>query len=356
MSTKKYKRAILIGRYQPAHNGHFRNFSYAADLASTVHVLIGSAFQPRTPKNPFIAEERQMMIASSLREIPNSVLNHYNILFAPVRDFDYSNNLWIREVQRIEKELSPNVDDSEIVLLGYEKDNTSWYLRRAFPNWLFIPLDGYVEHGYHPIDATKIRELYFEGHLDYIKGAVPPSVFDFLKTFSHTSEYGLLVEEYQYVKKYKKDWEVAPYPPTFFTVDAVVIQGGHILLVKRKFAPGKGLWALPGGFLGQNETTREAVIRELREETGLKVPEPVLNGSITFEKLFDKPDRSLRGRTLTQAYLVELTGGDSKLPRVRGQDDALVADWFTIDEALKMTDKIFEDHSSIIQTMIGRSQ
>ena len=192
--------------------------------------------------------------------------------------------------------------------------------------------------------------------MDYISGAVPETVFDFLVRFAKSTEYKTLVEEYNFIKGYKQAWAVAPYAPTFFTVDAVVIQGGHILLVKRKFAPGKGLWALPGGFLNQKETARTACIRELKEETKLKVPAPVLNGSITYEQLFDKPDRSLRGRTLTQAFLIELNTGESTLPAVKGSDDAAEARWFKISEVLNMSESIFEDHHSIIQTMVGRAK
>ncbi len=352
--TKRYKLAILIGRYEPAHNGHFRNFEHASQIAQNVHILIGSSDQPRTIKNPFSSDERREMIRKSLYAL-GGTLNVFNTYYSFIRDFGYNDNLWIQQVQHIIKSEHPELTDDEIVIMGHDKDDSSWYLR-AFPNWTFQSLNGFVEHGSHPIDATKIRELYFEGHLDYIRGAVPADVFNFLKEFSVTEEYKILVEEYNFVKEYKAAWAAAPYAPTFFTVDSVVIQGGHILLVKRKFAPGKGLWALPGGFLNQNETARTACIRELREETGVKVPVPVLQGSITFEKLFDKPDRSLRGRTLTQAFLIELNGGDAKLPKVRGLDDAAEAKWFPISEALQMSDQLFEDHHSIIQTMIGRAK
>lgn len=353
--SKKYKVAILIGRFEPSHNGHFRNFAYAATIAERAHILIGSSYQPRTIKNPFTAEERKSMIKSSFTEFDGSLMNSWLASFSFIRDYDYNNNLWIKEVQETVRAENPGIADDQIVILGHEKDDSSWYLR-AFPNWDFVPLDPYVEYGSHPIDATKIRELFFEGHLNYIKGAVPPSVFNFLREFSSTEEYKILVEEYKFIKNYKEAWSAAPYAPTFFTVDSVVIQGGHILLVKRKFAPGKGLWALPGGFLNQTETARDACVRELREETGLKVPAPVINGSITFEKLFDKPTRSLRGRTLTQAFLIELNGGEAKLPKVRGMDDAAEARWFPISEALNMSEQLFEDHHSIIQTMVGRAK
>ncbi|PKL92459.1 MAG: NUDIX hydrolase [Candidatus Goldiibacteriota bacterium HGW-Goldbacteria-1] len=50
----------------------------------------------------------------------------------------------------------------------------------------------------------------------------------------------------------------------------VVVQGGQLLLVKRNIHPGRGMWALPGGFAEQGETVQAAAKRELFEETGLK--------------------------------------------------------------------------------------
>lgn len=350
MSTKRYKKIVLIGRFEPAHNGHLRNFAYAASIADTVHILIGSAYQPRTIKNPFTAPERHALIEDAL---VTAGLNTEQFRFSYIKDHTYNDNLWIQEVQKSVAE--EGLSDGDVAVLGHEKDESSWYLR-AFPSWDFIPLDGFVEHGSHPIDASKIRELLFEGHLDFIKGAVPACVFGFLADFTSRPEYTTLVEEYEFIKAYKEQWKAAPYAPTFFTVDAVVIQGGHILLVKRKFAPGKGLWALPGGFLNQHETARAACIRELREETKLKVPVPVLSGSITYERLFDDPTRSLRGRTLTQAFLIELNGGEAKLPKTRASDDALECKWFTFAEVEAMSECMFEDHSSIITLMRGHAR
>jgi 8-oxo-dGTP diphosphatase len=64
------------------------------------------------------------------------------------------------------------------------------------------------------------------------------------------------------------------YPRPAMTVDAIIFQyrqgSVNILLVKRSDAPFKDCWALPGGFVNENETVEHAVIRELAEETGLE--------------------------------------------------------------------------------------
>ncbi len=52
-----------------------------------------------------------------------------------------------------------------------------------------------------------------------------------------------------------------------FTADAVVTQHAHVLLIERKDNPGRGLKALPGGFVGKKERVKAAFIRELNAET-----------------------------------------------------------------------------------------
>ena len=354
--TKRYKVAVLIGRFEPFHNGHLANVKQAFTIADHVQILIGSSFQPATIKNPFTFAERRDMISSALgkaQPVLGSLQPSYG--FSPIQDHKYSNDDWICEVQTKIAEAYPGVDDKDICILGFDKDDSSWY-NHAFPEWDFVPLDGFVLYGSHPIDATKIRELMFEGHLDFIQGAVPVEVFNYLVEFTKTETFTSLVEEHIHIKEYKKAWSVAPYPPTFMCVDSVVIQGGHILLIKRKDAPGKNLWALPGGFLNPKETTEQGSVRELKEETRIKVPEIVLRKAITARELFDAPDRSLRGRTLTHAFLYELDGGDGKLPRVKPADDAKEARWFKLSEVEKMGEVIFEDHKHIIATMRGRAR
>ena len=111
------------------------------------------------------------------------------------------------------------------------------------------------------------------------------------------------------------------------------------------------MWALPGGFINADETLENACLRELREETRLKVPEKVIRGSIKKHKTYDAPDRSARGRTITTAYLIELD--DSlDLPYVRGGDDASKAKWFSLAEFYSLSNQMFEDHWSIVRNLI----
>ena len=170
--------------------------------------------------------------------------------------------------------------------------------------------------------------------------------------FKKTNDYkDLLLGEYEPVRQYHLTWAGTPHPVTFCTVDALVACSGHILLVKRKFFPGKGLWALPGGFLDPSETLKEGMLRELREETRLRVPNAVLAGSIVGEPFIaDLPRRDPRGRVISHVFVVSLKNGP--LPEVRANDDAKSAAWVKLSEL--SPDQFFVDHYSIIKKLLPR--
>jgi bifunctional NMN adenylyltransferase/nudix hydrolase len=185
-----------------------------------------------------------------------------------------------------------------------------------------------------------------------VQSAVPESVHAFLREFARSDVFAQVVREHAFIKQYKAQFAAMPYPPTFVTVDAVVVHSGHLLLVQRRAEPGKGLWALPGGFVGQHERLVDACIRELREETRLKLPEPVLRGSIKSSQVFDRPDRSARGRTITHAYFFDFPSGE--LPLVKGSDDAVKARWVPLAEFFEQFEPhMFEDHFGIVSAFLG---
>lgn len=357
--SKKYKLAILPGRFEPFHVGHIANATRALELADNVLFLIGSAQQPRTIKNPFHEEERIEIISRVFSDMKND-----NIFFGAIEDYMYNEAMW---EQRVQEEVyltvgkinqyanSPSdyIKSSEIAIMGYEKDDSSYYLN-SFPQWQFVSIGGYAKLGQDIIDATKVRELMFEGHLGFCDSVLHPSTFEYLLDFAKTPDFANLVDEYNHIKAHHKMWEGTPYPVIAQTVDAVVTQSSHVLLIKRKRTPGKGLWALPGGYLNLNETYRQGALRELKEETKIKIQPKILDANITYEKSFDSPKRSLRGRIVTHAFLIELPGDGTGLPKVKGDDDAEDARWFSFAEVKSMSRYLFEDHFSIIQHMIAR--
>lgn len=339
---------VFIGRFQPFHNGHKAVIEAALEQAKEVVVVVGSSFAARNIRNPFTFEERKAMIEATFPYHTLDGLGRLHIV--PVSDYPYDDNKWMNAIQRVVEATVPHAKD--IGLIGHSKDHTSYYLE-IFPEWknhVEVPnIDG--------INATDIRKMLFDGDFEtaeQIKALMPEHAHNRMCGFiMHNARvngpWDVLVKEYQMVKKYKEAWKVAPFPPTFMTVDAVVVQSGHILLVKRGDMPGKGLWALPGGFLNQEETMLDGAIRELKEETKIKVPVPVLKGSIKASKTFDAPNRSARGRTITQAFLIDL--GVGELPKVKGSDDAEKAFWVPF-KGVKQ-EKMFEDHFFIIDNFLN---
>src|ERR1700739_833203 len=327
MSSKKHTLAVVIGRHEPLHVAHTVLHRKAFHIAENVLILVGSSYCARNIKNPFTFDERSKMIKNSLSEEERKRL----IVF-PLVDNLYSDDAWLKEVQdNIKKALSAfqtwtdKGGDGSVVIVGNKKDESSYYLD-MFPQYEFESIEE-IKMG---LDATAIRRIMFEepDKLELMQSLVSEYTFNFMNQFLSMEEYARLKREYDMVQKYKSAWAVAPYAPTFITVDAVVKKAGHVLMVRRKHAPGEGLLALPGGFLNPGELIRTACKRELVEETSIDLPPRLLSSCISKapSQVFDHPDRSLRGRTVTHAFLLDLDVYDTNkigFPRVKGGDDAL---------------------------------
>jgi len=318
--------ALYIGRFQPYHLGHQHVLEEASKIADKIIVALGSANRPQTFKDPFTISERKQMIPDEM--------NGKEIIKAETKDYA-TDGQWILSIQDIVDDIA---GDNDIVLVGYFKDATSYYLR-------ILPFTLYQVSNYKHISATKIRNEMFENEtIPY--NLIPQSTKVVLDKWIQSETFKRLQEEYQFIKNYKKQFECCPFPPVFTTTDAVVYCKGHILLVKRKFNPGKGLWALPGGFVNIKQTLESSCLRELKEETGIKVNKNILRNSIKMSKVFDNPSRSLRGRTITHAFYIHLTF--STLPELKASTDAKDAQWIPVNKIYSMENQLFEDHFFII--------
>ncbi len=124
---------------------------------------------------------------------------------------------------------------------------------------------------------------------------------------------------------------------TFVTVDAVIFYKNdklQLLLIKRKNEPFKDMWALPGGFLDENEDIEQTAYRELFEETGVKIDK------LEQVAAFGKPGRDPRGHMISIAFVGVVYVETEAI----GADDAVEARWFSYNELPSLA----FDHDKII--------
>lgn len=135
---------------------------------------------------------------------------------------------------------------------------------------------------------------------------------------------------------------ITRYKHPLLTVDAVINTiDGKIILIKRKNPPYKGSWALPGGFVEYGETVEEAVIREVKEETGVKIEIQDLLG------VYSDPARDPRGHMVTVCFMAIKTEGGLK-----ADTDATEVECFTVNDAMGMN--LAFDHNRILKDAIKR--
>lgn len=338
------KIGIIIGRFQPIHNAHVKLINEAGSKVDKLIIVLGSACQAKTIKNPWNTDERKNLIMKAIDESNPS--RKFDLRIISVRDYLYNDNLWLAEVQSALS--SVGVDESnDVTLFGHSKDSSTYYLQ-LFPRMKYEEIESKGS-----INATDVRDLFFTKDLIKIQYIVPNCVFNYLKNEIETDGYNRLYEEYRQIQEYKESWSKSPYPVTFVTTDAIVVKSGHVLVVRRKASPGKGLIALAGGFLNPKERIIDGCIRELKEETRIAISKAELLKSVKAEKVFDHPDRSLRGRTITHAFYFDL--GRGELPKVQGDDDADKAWWMPITDIFKNEESFFEDHFHILYNFLMAS-
>ena len=336
--------AVLIGRFQPFHNGHLALLRQALQVAQQVVVVLGSAYQARSPKNPWTWQERAALITHSLPPCDAA-----RVRCVPMRDY-YDEPRWVQAVTQAVHAHVPA--GAAVALVGHFKDASSSYLAR-FPGWTLLSLPRLGD-----FDGTPIREVFW--NLDGLPPAplwaqltawLPPSVADWLRHWQATPHYSAMQAEWRMLRGYQAAWASAPYPPVFVTVDALVLCQDHVLLIQRGHAPGLGLWALPGGFVEPRDTLLQSCLRELTEETGLQLP-AAPHAQPLGSHVFDQPERSLRGRTITHVFGWQLSL--AQLPALLAGDDASAARWVPLAQLQDLETQMFEDHFHVLRLCFAR--
>ena len=362
--------AVLIGRFQPLHHGHLAGLRHALAHAPRCVVVIASAHQARTPRNPFTWEERAQLIRHSLRDDEQARVD-----FVPARE-PFHLPRWACQVhEAVQLALGARPHPARIGLVSLMEDVPSHARMhaalRSHTGWRDLPASPAPPLPSVPTPLPTpervgrltpgrvLREHLFasahEGPDTTLAGmahALPEASQRFVRQWLDGPHYPVLAEEWRMLRDYHAAWSASPYPPVFVTVDALVTCGGHhVLLIRRGQAPGKGLLALPGGFLDVHESLWHATLRELAEETGLQRPETDWHAALRGVAVFDHPERSQRGRTLTHCHWFDLP--EASPPPVEAADDAADAAWLPLSHLRALEDQFHDDHFHIPDHFLG---
>jgi bifunctional NMN adenylyltransferase/nudix hydrolase len=343
MTEPAYQWAACIGRFQLFHRAQLALIRKGLELAPRCAVLIGSAFQARSPRNPFTFQERVETIRLALSEEERQRVD-----FLAIRDV-FDQKRWVAQVQAAMAKLTGS-DRARVVLVGHRKDPTGEYLNE-FPGW---PLHDVGRMG--EVHGKALRAALFSGNsldasLAAVAGQVPASTIGFIRAWAQLPFLGRLREEWAELAEEHDKWAGSPYPPVFVTVDAVVRVADQVLLIRRGRAPGKGLLAVPGGFIEQRETAYQSAVRELQEETGFELLPQEMEHALKAMRVFDHPDRSQRGRVITHAFHFDF--GVRMVPEITGSDDAAEARWVPIAELPSLEEQFHDDHFHILDSFLG---
>lgn len=343
--NKEYKLAIAILRAQPLHIGHLEVLKTAFNKVDNVLIFIGSANSPRTINNPFTYEERRLLINKIFY---NEWIDGKAIIL-PLNDYIYDNVKWKKQ---IDDAINYYADTNHHIGLLSNKDicivggcKGEWYFD-LFPEIAHE----YPETTIAGLNATDIRDIYFtmwyEDANKKLEPLLPRETFEFLKKFRFTKWYGYIACELGKIKELNREYGKGP----FLTSDNVITQGDKILLIKRKNHPGKGLFAIPGGFVESNETFEQAAYRELKEETNLSISLEEFKKYLVKTKIYDHPRRSIASRIVTMAHLIVLP--EDLEVKFKAGDDAVECFWYQIKKLNEISSLFYDDHYSILNEIL----
>ena len=307
MSTLQSDAAVVLGRFRGPHLGHIQLIEEALARADKVIIGVGSSFQARNSRNPFVFDEVREMLNLAFSEAERQRLR-----YVPLRDF-YDDERWKAETIRA---IEAAAGTTDLQLVGCFKDASSasvsefpWKLHAVTPRW-------------PDLHATTVRQVLLGGEGPESVGAVlapyvHPAIIGYLKAWMRTPACAAMVAETRAVQAYRQKYGAGP----FVSTDAAVFCQDKLLVIQRGGVIGHGLLALPGGFLEADEELLAGALRELREETRFPLPDWTMRRALRGVRSFSHATRSQRARIITFAHHFEL--GDIEEPQVQAADDAL---------------------------------
>jgi bifunctional NMN adenylyltransferase/nudix hydrolase len=342
------KVAYVIGRFQPFHNGHKALIDKALEIADRVVVVLGDTGRARDFRDPWTAQERAEMIIAAYFGKGAS-----RIEITAVEDVLYDDEAWAKSLRARVAFFSKGA--AERFLVGHKKDASTFYLD-MFPDWQYVEVEEVKGDEWRTlsIDGTFLRNIFFKGVLP--EKDMPAPVIEYIDKWrlANNEIYARLVRECSAVRSHGMDWQCAGTAkyggPFHVAVDALLESDDHVLLIRRGGDVGNGALAMPGGFVDPKERLLDAALRELYEETGVKIHKSNVPPERTFLKPFDHPSRSMRGRIVTNVLHLRVRQPIG----VKAGDDANEAIWVLKSELPALKRQFFSDHYHIVQHFIDK--
>ena len=355
------KIGVVVGKFSFVTREIFHVLKKASDENDHVLIFVCSADRSKDYAMPFTHHDRADNILKTIDV--NDGIEREDFSVCLVKDNPVNRRQWITDVHsKLNERLNAlYVDRKTLDINVYVSNESNHQYENIFPEPTFTV---------HKVSMGNNEELFKDFYgMEDISSYIAPNMCGLYDAYRKsewydtprlTSEmnhgFDTLKKEYEAVKYQKEQWEAAPFPPTFVTTDAVVNYKGYVLVVKRKGAIGNGLYCLPGGFLPQKDSIKEGIVSNLKKDTNIQVHENIISSNILKVKTYDDPIRSLRGRIITNAGLIELDGvtslkGFPKVRKTKSQKEH--AGWFSLFEIENMREMFFEDHYYIIKDLLS---
>lgn len=343
--------AVVIMRAQGVTPAHIELIMEGFKVANDVLVLVGSTNRSPDTRNPWNFFERVDMLRQC---IPAS--HSYMVEFKGMKDYLYADDEWEGAA-----ELTVNTHlhrlagndqwpgSGQVVLVGHRKDKATGEYLDMFPRW--------EKHYIEPVgnyNATDLRKAFFSG--ESVEGLGCPQAIKWMNKWKEAKPDRFLniQERYRHIERSKAPYKDLPYGIKFMTGDPLVICNGHVLLAKRaKGTYGEGQWAIPGGYVDQYESVRDAIFRELYEETSIDIPPRALRMAFRGYRKFEHPGRDERGdfTTFCGVFSIE-RNPNGTLPKVTPQtEEVSEVRWVPFADLKRYERKLFLDHGFIIEVM-----
>ena len=328
---KEYELAVVIGRFQPFHNGHLALLRQAAGLSGKVLAVLGSAQASGDEKNPLDAAQRECMV----RSVWQTEGIEGELAIESVKDC-WDNEQWAREIRALARKALGK--EGKVALCGFEKDATSAYLR-LFSDWDLQPAV-HVDL----INATDLRKLWLSregsaGKMALARSMMPQAAWEFIDAFRSLPAFGRILERAQRHEEAKALHGLDERGR--LAAIAMVFCGDKVLLAREAALGDGALMGLPFAPLGPRQRAGACALECAKAQGGLETFPSTLAGRFEGIMLADHPDRALPGRQIGLVYIFRLHGPEPELRPNAGK-------WVDAKEAAASPELLAQDHAHLI--------